>query len=147
MSVAKYTEEEFLALKSEANDRIRDLTAGMQSKYDKLELELAESKARCIRSEQAYGKWNITRWSWPMQRKKRREVQRLNLASLNCWRDTMKRKNNPTKYAFAIETLPSLQDNQKLKQQNEAIQTKYNKLVEHAKVGVRPLLLLRSFKG
>lgn len=56
MSVATYTEADIQAINNEANDKIRDLTQAMQTKYEKLELELAETKAYNIRLQQEHGK-------------------------------------------------------------------------------------------
>lgn len=66
MSVAKYTEEDVQALKIEANDRVRNLTKAMDAKYEKLELEMADTKAKAIRMERAYGQYTSTAQFWPV---------------------------------------------------------------------------------
>lgn len=96
MSVATYTEADIQAINNEANDKIKDLTQTMQIKYERLELELAETKAHNIRLQQEHRKYaHYTIWS----RKKRRNkgVSKLRNVLQSCSRGTTSRKKATTR--------------------------------------------------
>jgi hypothetical protein len=60
MSLEKvYTEEDVQKVINEAHERTRELMKAQEFKHEKLELELTETKAKCIRLEKAYGNGSV----------------------------------------------------------------------------------------